>query len=117
MLGRKPWRIDILNEIDGVSFAEAWKGRAYADFEGEKLPVIGLRELILNKRATGRHKDLLDVERLEFMASETAAIRKETGLRRLPRGTMSKAARGPARKSPRSPQKVSARTGIHHEGS
>ena len=32
MLGRKPWRIDVLNKIDGVSFARAWNGRAKADF-------------------------------------------------------------------------------------
>ena len=32
MLGRKPWRIDVLTGIDGVSFREAWAGRVEAEF-------------------------------------------------------------------------------------
>jgi hypothetical protein len=65
MLGRKPWRIDILNRIDGVSFAEAWKGRVEADFVTKPLYVIGHAELLANKRASGRPKDLADVAALE----------------------------------------------------
>lgn len=65
MLGRKPWRIDLLTEIDGVSFNEVWKGRVRADFDPEPLPVIGLAQLLKNKRASGRPKDLADVARLE----------------------------------------------------
>lgn len=38
MLGRKPWRIDVLNKIDGVSFARAWSGRVKADFDHGLVP-------------------------------------------------------------------------------
>jgi hypothetical protein len=65
MLGRKPWRIDILTTIAGVTFEEAWAGRVPADFEGGSLWVIGREALIKNKRAAGRTKDLLDVALLE----------------------------------------------------
>ncbi len=65
MLGRKPWRIDILTGIDGVSFREAWASRVVADFRAAPLFVIGRSALLKNKRAAGRTKDLLDVALLE----------------------------------------------------
>jgi len=65
MLGRKPWRIDILTGIAAVSFAEAWAGRVAADFVKPPLWIIGREALIANKRAAGRDKDLLDVALLE----------------------------------------------------
>jgi hypothetical protein len=68
MLGRKPWRIDVLNKIDGVSFTRAWNGRVKADFRPEPLYLIGRKELIANKRASGRDKDLRDVAMLESLA-------------------------------------------------
>jgi hypothetical protein len=67
MLGRKPWRIDILTRIDGVTFEDAWKGRKEIDFEARGLYVIGRRELIANKRAAKRPKDLADVASLEAL--------------------------------------------------
>jgi hypothetical protein len=65
MIGRKPRRIDILTEIDGVNFEECWMGHTEAEFDPQPLPVIGRVELIKNKRASGRAKDLGDLERLE----------------------------------------------------
>ena len=65
MLGRKPWRIDILTGIDGVTFREAWASRVEAEFSTKPLYVIGRDALIANKRAAARDKDLLDVALLE----------------------------------------------------
>jgi hypothetical protein len=65
MLGRKPWRIDILTSIDGVSFEQAWRSRVRADFVLSPLYVIGRDMLLKNKRAAGRDKDLADVAMLE----------------------------------------------------
>jgi hypothetical protein len=73
MLGRKPWRIDVLNKIDGVSFARAWNGRAKADFRAGPLFLIGRKDLLANKRASGREKDLRDVAMLEAMTSARAS--------------------------------------------
>ena len=65
MLGRKPWRIDILTGIDGVTFAQAWATKVEADFATKPLYVIGRDALVANKRAAARDKDLLDVALLE----------------------------------------------------
>jgi hypothetical protein len=61
MLGRKPWRIDILTGIDGVTFAKVWATKVEAEFVARPLYVIGRAALIANKRASARDKDLLDV--------------------------------------------------------
>ncbi len=83
MLGRKPWRIDVLNKIDGVSFARVWKGRARADFDPGPLYLIGRNELIANKRASGRDKDLRDVAMLE--AIPPASVSRPRGERKAKR--------------------------------
>ena len=67
MLGRKPWRIDILTGIDGVTFEEAWATRESVDFHGVQLFVIGRAALLANKRASGRKKDQVDVALLEAL--------------------------------------------------
>ena len=76
MLGRKPWRIDVLTGIDGVTFAQAWASRVEADFVASPLYVIGRDALIANKRAAGRDKDLLDVTLLERHRSPRKSRRK-----------------------------------------
>ena len=72
MLGRKPWRIDVLTGIDGVSFREAWASRVEAEFVASPLYVIGRAALLKNKRAAGRKKDLLDVALLEESSAPRA---------------------------------------------
>jgi predicted nucleotidyltransferase len=62
--GSPPYRIDLLNEIDGVTFAEVWNGATTIPLGGRKMRVIGLTELKKNKNATGRKKDEEDVRRL-----------------------------------------------------
>lgn len=64
-IGLPPRRIDILTAIDGVSFEEALEGHIVVSIEGSSFPVIGREALLKNKRASGRHKDLGDVEALE----------------------------------------------------
>ncbi len=64
-IGVAPVRIDLLTSISGVAFEEAWQGRTEASVEGVTFGVLGREELLRNKRATGRPKDLLDVEVLE----------------------------------------------------
>lgn len=64
-IGLPPRRVDILTEISGVSFEEAWESRAMAELEGFPIAFLGRDALIANKRACGRLRDLADVERLE----------------------------------------------------
>lgn len=73
MLGRKPWRIDILTGIDGVSFDAAWATREEVDFHGIRLFVIGRDALLKNKRASARKKDLVDVALLEELGKKDDA--------------------------------------------
>ena len=63
-MGLPPNRIDVLTAIDGVTFAEAWPHRLEATIDGQVLPLLGRADLITNKRAAGRPKDLLDVDAL-----------------------------------------------------
>ena len=67
--GIPPNRIDLINRIDGVSFEEAWRERVEAILvtsEGEvPVPYMSIDQLILNKRAAGRPKDLDDLAYLE----------------------------------------------------
>lgn len=64
-IGVAPVRIDVLTEIDGVTFDEAWAEKILASFGGVRTFVLSRRLLVLNKRATGRLQDLADIERLE----------------------------------------------------
>jgi hypothetical protein len=64
-IGVAPVRIDILTAIDGVTFDEAWGEREYHELFGLKVPVISRRQLLINKKATGRPKDLADIAWLE----------------------------------------------------
>lgn len=64
-IGLPPRRIDILTRISGVSFEEAWPNRAVHPFEGLQIPFLGRTEMVRNKRASGRPKDLADLDILE----------------------------------------------------
>jgi hypothetical protein len=64
-IGIPPIRVDILTAIDGVSFHEAWPNRITGQIGRVSTPIIGRADLIKNKRASGRPKDLADLERLE----------------------------------------------------
>lgn len=64
-IGVIPRRIDIINEIDGVSFEEADSDKVIVDIEGLKVPIISKPKLIINKKASGREKDRLDASLLE----------------------------------------------------
>lgn len=67
--GRPPNRIDLLNRIDGVTFAEAWSSRLELSITGivPEIPLnmLDLQNLLRNKRASGRAKDLDDLKALE----------------------------------------------------
>ncbi len=60
-LGNPPLRIDLMTSITGVTFEEAWRGRLIAPFGSFELGFLGREQLMINKRATGRPKDLADL--------------------------------------------------------
>jgi len=63
-LGQPPRRIDLLMGIDGVAFENCFKRREVIDIQGLPLNFIGLDDFKANKRASGRNKDLADLEAL-----------------------------------------------------
>ncbi len=63
-LGVSPVRIDLLNSIDGVQFNQAYTKKNVASFGTEKANFISKEDLIINKAASRRPKDLADLEEL-----------------------------------------------------
>ncbi len=63
-IGIPPRRIDLLTEITGVEFGRAWPNRVKHQVVGLSVPFLGREELVANKRATGRQRDLADLEAL-----------------------------------------------------
>jgi len=63
-LGQPPRRIDLLMGIDGVAFEDCFRRREVVTIDGLPLNFIGLDDFKANKRASGRLKDLADLEAL-----------------------------------------------------
>lgn len=63
-MGCPPIRIEIMNEIDGVTFEDCRPRAIFAEFDGIQVPVIGLADLKRNKLASGRPKDIDDLQQL-----------------------------------------------------
>ncbi len=61
-IGIAPVRIDILTEITGVEFGDAWRRRVASTFFGVPVNFISLDDLIVNKQALGRSSDLKDLK-------------------------------------------------------
>ncbi|MBN1425831.1 hypothetical protein JXA88_14870 [Candidatus Fermentibacteria bacterium] len=63
-MGVPPVRVELLTSISGVDFAQCFAERVVDEIDGERVNVISLRHLRTNKAASGRHKDLDDLENL-----------------------------------------------------
>lgn len=62
--GIPPFRIELMATIDGVEFASCYERRVTFTIDGVDVPVLSLADLKANKRASGRHRDLNDLENL-----------------------------------------------------
>jgi len=62
-IGLPPRRTDVLTSITGVEFEDAWSRKEHP-IDDADIPFIGRRDFITNKRATGRLRDLADIEAL-----------------------------------------------------
>lgn len=63
-IGVVPVRIDVINELSGVSAEEVWSEREKGVIGPHQVHFIGRKTYIKNKRASGRAKDLADLESL-----------------------------------------------------
>jgi len=66
-IGVQPCRVDIITKISGVNFADAYKRSVEGNINGVPVRVISLGDLLVNKKAAGRPKDIVDVETIEHM--------------------------------------------------
>lgn len=64
-LGYPPNRIDIVTGIDAVDFRDAWENRIAGELDGLPVHFIGKNQLVKNKRAAGRAKDIADADAVE----------------------------------------------------
>ncbi len=63
-MGVVPMRIEILTSISGVNFEECYQKKIVDKIDGIQVNIINLEQLKINKKASGRHKDLDDFENL-----------------------------------------------------
>lgn len=71
-LGRPPLRIDIITSITAVPWQKAWKNHVSGECGGVSVRFLSRADFIANKRASGRAKDLADIEALEHRRSRRA---------------------------------------------
>jgi len=65
-LGVPPVRVDIITSISGVTWEDAFSGCVDGTYGDVPVKYIGLNEFLINKRTTGRKKDLADLEALGY---------------------------------------------------
>ena len=63
-LGYPPRRIDLLTQPSGVDFEDCYPSRLEVIIDGTSVPFIGLEDLKINKKASGRPRDLADIDDL-----------------------------------------------------
>ena len=63
-LGFPPLRLEITTSISGVEFDKCYQARIVDNFDGVEVSVIDLKNLKKNKKASGRTKDIADLEEL-----------------------------------------------------
>ncbi len=63
-MGNSPLRIEVFNKISGVEFKECFTNREIFDYQEIPINIISLEHLKINKKASGRFKDLDDLENL-----------------------------------------------------
>ena len=68
--GVPPTRVDNLTSVDGLDFAGAWENRVMRSLGRVSAPVLGIDDLIRNKRLVGRPQDLVDLANLERRRAE-----------------------------------------------
>lgn len=69
-LGYEPVRIDLVTAIDGCSFKSVWKNRKKGMYGKQKVFFIGLKDLVKNKKASGRKQDKVDLDLLKKGANK-----------------------------------------------
>jgi len=73
-IGVAPRRIDIITAATGLQFEQAYQNSVLVNIDGIDIHIPSIDDLIINKRATGRTKDLADAEALELLKTPNNGI-------------------------------------------
>ncbi len=63
-MGIPPYKIEVVTTIDGVTFEECYPNRLTEIIDEIEVPYLSLKDLRINKKASGRYKDLNDLQHL-----------------------------------------------------
>lgn len=69
-MGLPPYQIDVLTSISGVEFESAYADRRILSIDDLRMPFLSLNDMLVNKRESGRDKDLVDVKLIERKLGE-----------------------------------------------
>jgi hypothetical protein len=64
-MGRSPMRIEIINQASGIEFKTCYARRKVISVDGLEISIISEDDLMKNKAAAGREKDIADLRNLE----------------------------------------------------
>jgi hypothetical protein len=73
-IGVAPRRIDIITAASGLQFENTYQNSILVNIEGIDVRIPSIDDLIINKKATGRTKDLADAEALESLNTPNNGI-------------------------------------------
>jgi hypothetical protein len=73
-IGVAPRRIDIITAASGLQFENTYQNSILVNIEGIDVRIPSIDDLIINKKATGRTRDLADAEALEFLKAPNNGI-------------------------------------------
>jgi hypothetical protein len=65
-IGIEPHRIDVMMQIKGLEFSQAWSNRVEANFEDVAIALLSKKDLLISKTAAGRPQDMIDIDRLRL---------------------------------------------------
>jgi hypothetical protein len=76
-MGRSPIRIEILNQASGIDFQSCYKRRKTVNVDGIIISLISEADLLKNKAASGREKDIADLKNLEGIIRQKSNKKKQ----------------------------------------
>jgi hypothetical protein len=80
-IGVAPRRIDIITAASGLNFEQASSRAMTVEIEGIVVRILSMADLILNKRAAGRTKDIADAEALVVLTGSEPYVPGDAGQR------------------------------------
>jgi predicted nucleotidyltransferase len=78
-IGEYPNRIEILKEASGIDFDECYKRKKTFTIDEISIDVISIDDMIINKKAANRDKDIPDINKLEKIKASSIQAKREGG--------------------------------------